>query len=563
MTHQSVSSRKRNVSTNDQPLLEKYPSGEAEVERPLINGENARRLAKEIAFKVGEKNIRNYTPVKEMPAILGPKPEGTTEQLSNTVNGHSEPPSHSPELYEVQGMPPWALQPPKSAIILPIDPSEIGSMKSAGTKERHPYQDWKLEIRDNTVSSFYMREAAYRLQTSEVPVAFPTETVYGLGADATRSEAVQGIYKAKQRPSDNPLIVHVCSLQQLRKVLLPEYETSSSVAGAGNTHDAPNRNPSQELHSNIIYPQSLPIPHDPIPDIYQPLIKKFWPGPLTIILPNPQNSKLAPEVTAGLSTFGARMPKNFLALALIQMAGVPLAAPSANASTKPSPTTAKHVKHDLEGRIDLILDGGPCDVGVESTVVDGLSRPPVILRPGGISIEQLRACEGWEGVRVGYRDYSEEGARPRAPGMKYKHYSPKAKVVLYEAGSAMPDLSGMCGTVGVVRTKDWPADFSLEASAFAIEIAVEDGSITPSCGSPEPASLNPAKHFSAHHANTNHKLTIYSISLGPTPSEVARGLFAALRGLDTKGVDTIFVEGISDEGDIAAAVMNRLRKAAG
>ncbi|MBE3042216.1 threonylcarbamoyl-AMP synthase, partial [Candidatus Bathyarchaeota archaeon] len=236
-----------------------------------------------------------------------------------------------------------------------------------------------------------LREAARYLLESDTPVAFPTETVYGLGADARRSGAVKGIYAAKGRPSDNPLIVHVCDLQMLRELLTPAGELPA-------------------------------LEPDPIPDIYKPLIERFWPGPLTILLPSPQPARLAPEVTAGLPSFGARMPDSTLALALIKLADAPLAAPSANASTKPSPTAARHVLDDLDGRIETILDGGPCRVGVESTVVDGLCDPPVVLRPGGVSLEELRGCPGWEGAVKGYQDQSEVGkAAPRAPGMKYKH----------------------------------------------------------------------------------------------------------------------------------------------
>ncbi|KAG9537939.1 translation factor, partial [Aureobasidium melanogenum] len=253
---------------------------------------------------------------------------------------------------------------------------------------------------------------------------------YGLGADATRSAAVKGIYQAKQRPSDNPLIVHIASLKQLRKLL----STSNS---------------SPEV--------------DPVPQIYHPLIQRFWPGPITIILPVPEDSKLAPEVTAGLRTFGARMPRSLLALALIKTADVPVAAPSANASTKPSPTAAEHVRYDLDGRIELIVDGGPCDVGVESTVVDGLSSPPAVLRPGGVGIDLIKTVPGWENTVVGYHDVSLKGdAAPRAPGMKYRHYSPKAPVMLVEAtGGKQPHISdlsrqlGSNGSLGLVRTKTW------------------------------------------------------------------------------------------------------------
>jgi len=200
-----------------------------------------------------------------------------------------------------------------------------------------------LELASESIDAQHLQFAAHQLQTSDIPVAFPTETVYGLGADATRSNAVRGIYRAKQRPADNPLIVHFASLEQIRRILVPKEQ-----------HHKPHDADTHEKHRTA----------DPIPEIYRSLISRFWPGPLTIILPNPPDSLLAPEVTAGLSTFGARMPRHMLALALIKLADRPIAAPSANASTKPSPTAAEHVEFDLCGRIQTILDGGPCDVGV-------------------------------------------------------------------------------------------------------------------------------------------------------------------------------------------------------
>ncbi|KAK4144939.1 Threonylcarbamoyl-AMP synthase, partial [Dichotomopilus funicola] len=215
-----------------------------------------------------------------------------------------------------------------------------------------------------------LREAAHLLRTSAIPVAFPTETVYGLGADATRSDAVRGIYTAKGRPSDNPLIVHVCDLDMLRGLVRPGWTRKTTNPGTES-------GPEEE--------------DDPIPAIYHPLIRAFWPGPLTILLPlpaptitpTPTTNPLAPEVTSTLPTFGARLPSSSLARTLIRLTSRPLAAPSANASTRPSPTTAQHVYDDLHGKIELVLDGGACEVGVESTVVDGLCVPPVVLRPGG------------------------------------------------------------------------------------------------------------------------------------------------------------------------------------
>ncbi|KAJ8131783.1 hypothetical protein O1611_g1840 [Lasiodiplodia mahajangana] len=388
-----------------------------------------------------------------------------------------------------------------------------------------------------------LQEAANYLKTKDTPVAFPTETVYGLGADATRSPAVKGIYAAKGRPSDNPLIIHVADLDMLRTILRPATEKDVAIGGS----------------------------HDQIPDIYKPLIERFWPGPLTILMPNPSPSQLAPQVTAGLPTYGVRMPASPLARSLIKLVGSPLAAPSANASTKPSPTTAAHVLEDLDGRIELILDGGPCPVGVESTVVDGLCDPPVVLRPGGVSIDDLRTCPGWEKVEKAYKDHSEAGSKaaPRAPGMKYKHYSPKAQVVLYEAtcptlhkGIDQQDLElkdNDNNVVGVIRTRYWQPggglsckDFKAEERLAApaestnqagVELEVRDADLLKS---PDGASVG----------------KLLDISIGKDSRSIAHGLFSALRELDRRGADVIFVEGTLDDEDIGAAVMNRLRKAA-
>ncbi|POS76050.1 translation initiation protein Sua5 [Diaporthe helianthi] len=381
-----------------------------------------------------------------------------------------------------------------------------------------------------------LREAASLLQQSDTPVAFPTETVYGLGADATRSAAVKGIYAAKGRPSDNPLIVHVCDLDMLRRLLRPTGTSSDTTATNGQDQDQ-----DQE---------------DPIPQIYRPLLRRFWPGPLTVLLPNPAGSALAPEVTAGLPTFGARMPASTLARSLIALTGAPLAGPSANASTKPSPTAARHVVDDLDGRLELVLDGGVCGVGVESTVVDGLCDPPVVLRPGGVSMEELRGVEGWQGVVKGYKDASEvgeDGVGPRAPGMKYKHYSPRARVVLFEARTGTQSeevlrelkmVQGRRDVVGVVRTHRWER---LPGREVGAEEGDTDGE----------ADLSYEIHSSVIDGSR-----VLDIGLGLDSRTVAQGLFSALRELDRKGADVIFIEGIEDKDDIAAAVMNRLRKAA-
>ena len=450
----------------------------------------------------------------------------------------------------------------RTTSVLPVDIRNIGKI-SAQPNDDDILDTLQIDLDSQTQDVAHMRFAAEELKHSDIPVAFPTETVYGLGADATRSAAVNGIYKAKQRPADNPLIVHFSSLKQLRDLL-----------NAGRRTLRPRQNGIlTNGHSE-----------DPIPDIYRPLIERFWPGPLTIILRNPRHSPLAPEVTAGLDTFGARMPRHVLALALIELAGVPIAAPSANASTKPSPTAAEHVLHDLDGRIDTILDGGPCDVGVESTVVDGLSDPPLILRPGGISIEQLRACPGWENTQIGYKSVAETESSPKAPGMKYRHYSPKAPVVLYPARSGMPQVpairryAGKSLKIGMITTRSWeinpftgpdvvryPRDHVMapEQHSDIQERRGFAGMLDALDSTPDPRTRMHGHRVLTGEGEGRHGLIIQEIALGPGVTNVARGMFSALRELDRENVGSIVVEGIDDsEGETAAAIMNRLRKAA-
>ncbi|KAK7226224.1 hypothetical protein V2G26_014227 [Clonostachys chloroleuca] len=425
------------------------------------------------------------------------------------------------------------------------DDRSFGNFETGSGLER-----WNVNA-DNVEATRILREAGEYLRTKDTPVAFPTETVYGLGADATRSASVRGIYTAKNRPSDNPLISHVCDLEMLRDLLVGK--DGSGFGSAEKTDDV-------------------------IPWRYKSLIERFWPGPLTILLPNPSQPKLAPEVTAGLSTFGVRMPSSTLALSLIKLSGVPLAAPSANASTKPSPTTAQHVKHDLDGRIELILDGGACQVGVESTVVDGLSDPPAVLRPGGLSMDELRSCPGWENVIKGYKDHSENGQAPRAPGMKYKHYSPKATVVLYEASCqaqgesiSLDDIEsaytarsqGSNGKsqpiVGVVRTQQWRQAAGLKTGELRLARAGE----SKQNGDKKQANTSYSVLEGALTNSDGETIgVVLDIDLGKDTRGIAQGLFSALRELDLLGADIIFVEGIEDKSDIAEAVMNRLRKAA-
>lgn len=223
--------------------------------------------------------------------------------------------------------------------------------------------------------------------------AIPTETVYGLAANALDGSAVRRIFEAKGRPMDNPLIVHISGFEQIKKF-------------------------------NLV---------SEIPEKAYMLSEKFWPGPLTIIMP--KGSAVPDEVSAGLDTVAVRFPQHSVAQAVIESADRPLAAPSANTSGSPSPTTSAHVLHDLNGKIPVILDGGVCEVGVESTVITLAAEVPVLLRPGGITLEQLRSVIGEVRVDDAVLNKLAEGKKAASPGMKYKHYAPKANLVLIKSSN--------------------------------------------------------------------------------------------------------------------------------
>ena len=219
-------------------------------------------------------------------------------------------------------------------------------------------------------------------------VAFPTETVYGLGANALNEDAARKIYAAKGRPSDNPLIAHISCMEELEPLVKE------------------------------------------IPEAGRKLAEAYWPGPLTMVFPK---SEIVPYgTTGGLDTVAVRMPSDPIAGRLIALSGVPIAAPSANTSGRPSPTTAQHVWQDMNGKIEMILDGGPVGIGVESTIVDVSGQVPVVLRPGAITMEMLRETLGEVTIDPAILGPMAEGVRPKAPGMKYKHYAPKAELTLVE-----------------------------------------------------------------------------------------------------------------------------------
>lgn len=314
-------------------------------------------------------------------------------------------------------------------------------------------------------------------------VAFPTETVYGLGADATRADAAAGIFAAKGRPTSDPLIVHVAAVESL-----------SQAASA-------------------------------IPPLAFDLARHFWPGPLTLVL---RRSDAIPAiVTAGTETVAVRMPAHPVALALIAASGVPIAAPSANTFSRPSATTAAHVLADLGGRVDLILDGGPTPIGVESTIVDLLADPPVILRPGGIPVEALRALIPEVTLRSRY--LTEQDGAADAPGQLIKHYSPRAQVRLYTG----PDLDRM-----LARMIDDASKAAFDGQRVGLLLFVEDRAAFYSV----PAQI--AELGSESQLET-----------------AAAALFAALRDLDERGVDVIFARDPGREG-LGAAIWDRLLRAA-
>lgn len=313
-------------------------------------------------------------------------------------------------------------------------------------------------------------------------VAFPTETVYGLGADALNPDAAGRIYSAKGRPSDNPLIVHIASPDSLERIV---------------TH---------------------------IPERAYILSQAFWPGPLTIIM---EKSPLVPSsVTGGLDTVAVRMPDHEIALALIRASGGYIAAPSANTSGRPSPTTAQHVYDDLNGKIDMIIDGGSVGIGVESTIIDLTADTPMVLRPGFISLEMLRDVIG--DVRMDPGLQSEDPSfRPKAPGMKYRHYAPKADLTIVEG-------RGEDVRAAIER-------LSLEAVMKGLKcgiIAADED------------------------AGSYHYGIVRSAGSRAREITISQHLFGILREFDSLGVDVIYSESF-DTPQIGAAIMNRLIKAAG
>ena len=306
-------------------------------------------------------------------------------------------------------------------------------------------------------------------------VAFPTETVYGLGANGLNADAVRAIYQAKGRPSDNPLILHICDLEMLPQLAREVPEAAVKLAMA------------------------------------------FWPGPLTMVLP--KTDQVPDVVSGGLDTVAIRFPSHLIARELIRRSQKPIAAPSANLSGSPSPTTAQHCIDDLMGRVDAIVDGGSCGVGLESTVVSLAGETPTVLRPGGVTVEQLREVLGEVRVDPAVTHPMAQGQKAASPGMKYKHYAPKAKVILVEA-----DQDAFCQYVNANKK---PGVFAL---CFSED--VPDLQVPVVC-----------------YGGQTH------------PEQQAHALFDALRRLDQEKAELVYAHCPSQQG-VGLAVYNRLLRAA-
>ncbi len=362
-----------------------------------------------------------------------------------------------------------------------------------------------LHVDPEKFSEEELKQAVYMINLGDI-IAFPTETVYGLGASVYSIEGIQKIFQAKGRPMDNPLIVHISSMEMLNDIV-------------------------DEISPNV-----------------KQLCKVFWPGPLTILFP--KSEKIFPEVTARLPTVAVRMPNNPIALKLIQLAGVPIAAPSANISGRPSPTTAEHVFHDFNGKIPLILDGGPCLVGVESTVIDVQRVPPLILRPGGLNFEHLRQYLPNLQIYDKITPSDELPSRPSTPGLKYRHYSPSAKVILIEYQPHGMEQS-ILGRLDELIAQKYSCGYIHTQSSFIISRHYRDqlgeNIVDLTCHASEVSEIEEKPEV------IQEKVLLHS--------HIAHHLFSALRKLDDQEVEYILIGGISEDFE-GLAVMNRLRKAA-
>ena len=371
----------------------------------------------------------------------------------------------------------------------------------------------------NHIKDEELKEAARILHSGGL-VAFPTETVYGLGGNALDEDAARKIYAAKGRPSDNPLIAHVSCVEEVAPLVKE------------------------------------------IPEAGRKLMEAFWPGPLTMIFP--KSEKVPYGTTGGLDTVAIRMPDDPVANRLIALAGVPVAAPSANTSGRPSPTTADHVWQDMNGRIDMIIDGGPVGIGVESTIVDVSSAVPAVLRPGAITMEMLEEVLGEVSVDPAILGPLSADVRPKAPGMKYKHYAPKADLTLVEPGTGTERESGAEQVTGAEQKTG--ADWNTGA---APETGLDETQLQ--------AMIRKVRELSREKIEAGYKVGVIctdesrgcytdgevrSIGARKSQASVAHNLYALLREFDDLGVDYIFSESFPKD-HLGQAIMNRLSKAAG
>ena len=371
----------------------------------------------------------------------------------------------------------------------------------------------------NHIKDEELKEAAGILRSGGL-VAFPTETVYGLGGNALDEDAARKIYAAKGRPSDNPLIAHVSCVEEVAPLVKE------------------------------------------IPEAGRKLMEAFWPGPLTMIFP--KSEKVPYGTTGGLDTVAIRMPDDPVANRLIALAGVPVAAPSANTSGRPSPTTAGHVWQDMNGRIDMIIDGGPVGIGVESTIVDVSSAVPAVLRPGAITMEMLEEVLGEVSVDPAILGPLSADVRPKAPGMKYKHYAPKADLTLVEPGTGTERESGAEQVTGAEQKTG--ADWNTGA---APETGLDETQLQ--------AMIRKVRELSREKIEAGYKVGVIctdesrgcytdgevrSIGARKSQASVAHNLYALLREFDDLGVDYIFSESFPKD-HLGQAIMNRLSKAAG
>lgn len=324
-----------------------------------------------------------------------------------------------------------------------------------------------------------LSQAAYILKEGGL-VAFPTETVYGLGANGLDESAVRDIYRAKGRPSDNPLILHIGEVEQLDSLV------------------------------------------EEIPDIAYKCIEEFWPGPLTMIFK--RSRKIPDIITAGLDTVAIRMPEDPIARELINLADLPIAAPSANLSGKPSPTNGAHVIQDMSGKIPMIIDGGDTGIGLESTVLDLSSEIPIILRPGGVSYEELKRL-----IPVLLEDEAnlESGTVPKSPGQKYRHYAPKAEMIVFQG-----DIKNIVESIEENIEK-----YKLEGKKIGVMATDET-------------------------RDKYSEVLVKTLGTRANKKSIGSKLFKTLREFDDLGVDIILAEGVELD-HIGKAIMNRMMKASG